>query len=165
MKIASGALATLLLTGIGWALPAQAQGVPQGTYLQSCSDVGLQGDSLVATCRRGDGLEVRSVLAAVRRCASDIGNRNGRLQCAYAGGGQGRGQVLAQPAPPPPYGAAPPYGAPLRGYAAERWERCHGLHREAEELQARLAREGNPMERARTEDRLREVRELEERCR
>ncbi len=31
MKIASGALAALLLTGIGWSMSARAQGVPQGT--------------------------------------------------------------------------------------------------------------------------------------
>jgi hypothetical protein len=44
-------------------------------------------------------------------------------------------------------------------------ERCVGLHREAEMLRHRLDREWNPVERARTEGRLREVRERAERCR
>ena len=44
-------------------------------------------------------------------------------------------------------------------------ERCIGLHREAEHLRGRMEREWNPVERARTEGRLRELREQEERCR
>ena len=52
-----------------------------------------------------------------------------------------------------------------RGYGSDRGERCRGLRREAEELRARLDREWNPAERQRTEFRLREVREQEERCR
>jgi hypothetical protein len=37
------------------ALPAQAQGVPGGSYLQSCTNVRMFGDRLVAECRRADG--------------------------------------------------------------------------------------------------------------
>ena len=67
---------------------------------------------------------------------------------------------------PSPY-AAPRYVEPRRepGYGSEMRERCVGLHREAEMLRHRLDREWNPMERARTEGRLREVRERAERCR
>ena len=67
---------------------------------------------------------------------------------------------------PAPY-AAPRY-EPRRepgGYGSEMRERCIGLHREAEVLRHRLDREWNPMERARTEGRLREVRERAGRCR
>jgi hypothetical protein len=67
---------------------------------------------------------------------------------------------------PSPY-AAPRYVEPRRepGYGSEMRERCIGLHREAEILRHRLDREWNPMERARTEGRLREVRDRAERCR
>jgi len=67
---------------------------------------------------------------------------------------------------PAPY-AAPRYVEPRRepGYGSEMRERCVGLHREAQMLRHRLDREWNPMERARTEGRLREVRERADRCR
>src|SRR5215213_10786922 len=67
---------------------------------------------------------------------------------------------------PSPY-AAPRYVEPRRepGYGSEMRERCVGLHREAQMLRHRLDREWNPMERARTEGRLREVRERADRCR
>jgi|SRR5690242_20215874 hypothetical protein len=61
----------------------------------------------------------------------------------------------------------PRYNEPRRelGSGSEMRERCGGLHREAEMLRHRLDREWNPVERARTEGRLREVREQAERCR
>src|SRR5437660_3154219 len=101
MKIASGALAALLLAGIGWSSQAHAQGVPQGSYLRSCTNVAKQGDALVATCRRADGREERSALAGVRRCVGDIGNSNGVLQCNVQGGGVAFGQVVQGPGPGP----------------------------------------------------------------
>jgi hypothetical protein len=118
-----------------------------------------------------------------------MGNNNGVLQCSFQGGAQGHGTVLATPgraAPPPGY--APPrpaeqppgyregerrfgepghgerrYGQP--GYASEGRERCFEWHRAAEGLRERLRETYNPIERARIEGRLREVREQEERCR
>jgi hypothetical protein len=112
----------LLLTGIAWS--AQAQGVPQGTYSRSCTNVSVQGDSLVATCCGRDGREQHTTLARFRRRVGDIGNDNGRLQCAFAGGAQPQGQMPssgsqpqgqmpsgAQPygqAPQPPPGSSPP---------------------------------------------------------
>jgi len=73
--------------------------------------------------------------------------------------------------PAPAYSAPrysePRYNEPRRelGSGSEMRERCGGLHREAEMLRHRLDREWNPVERARTEGRLREVREQAERCR
>ena len=120
MKIASSALAALMLA-IGWLPAAYAQGMPQGSYLQSCNNAAMQGDGLVATCRRADGREERSMLAAVRRCVGDIANNNGILQCGTRGG-LARGQVVAGPGPGPRpeyapgagpgYGQTPSYGAP-----------------------------------------------------
>src|SRR6059058_5651811 len=94
MKFAIAAAAGVLLAGMGWLQPAAAQGLPQGSYLRSCTGAGLHGDTLVATCRRPDGREQRSSLADVRRCVGDIGNNNGNLHCNYGGG---------QAGPPPGY--------------------------------------------------------------
>ncbi len=93
------AFAALLLAGIAWSVPAPAQGVPQGSYLQSCGDIGVQGDTLFAVCRSVDGRGRPAQLPSVSRCVGDIGNNNGMLQCNYDGG-----------PPPPPYGQAPPPG-------------------------------------------------------
>jgi hypothetical protein len=176
MKIVMGALAAVLLTGIGWSASAEAQGVPQGSYLRSCQGAHTEGDTLVARCRTVDGGEQRSALAGVNRCVGDIGNNNGQLQCSYGGPGRAEGPGYGGPG----RGQAPVYGGPGRepapgygerrageqGYGSDRGgERCEGVRREAEELRGRLQREFNPIERARTEGRLREVQQQAERCR
>jgi hypothetical protein len=98
-------LAGLLFAGLCWPLLASAQDVPPGTYLRSCGEVYLQGDTLVATCRRMDGSPQPTSLPAVPNCVGDIGNMNGNLTCNYADA----------PAPPrpddgPEHGPPPPYG-------------------------------------------------------
>jgi hypothetical protein len=148
MKTYLAALAGMLLAGMAWSQPAAAQGLPQGSYLRSCTGATLQGDTLVATCRRQDGREQRTSLADVRRCTGDIGNNGGNLQCAYgAGRAAGREGDRRE-----------------QGYGGEGRERCGGLHRDAEELRVRMDREWNPLERSRTESRLREVQEQEARA-
>src|SRR6266481_4727779 len=112
MKMVSGALAAVVLAGLGWSLPAQAQGLPQGTYLSSCSGARMEGDTLVARCRTRDGAEQRSALAGVNRCVGDIGNSNGSLSCNFGG------RAGAVPAGP---------GYREQGYGSERGERCGGL--------------------------------------
>jgi CVNH domain len=154
MKRGTAALTGVLLAGIAWMQPAAAQGLPQGSYLNSCMGAALRGDTLVATCRRADGREQRTSLADVRRCVGDIGNNNGNLQCNYGGGRAGPGPGYDER-------RGPGYGE--RRYGEDTRERCYGLRREADELRVRMDREFNPMERARTEGRLREVREQEER--
>jgi hypothetical protein len=168
MKIASPALATLLLAATFWS-PAHAQGMPHGSYLQSCSNAAMEGDALVATCRSVHGREQRSMLAGVRRCVGDIGNNNGILQCSV-GGGVARGQVVAGGAGPHPdhgpgYGPTPSYRGPPPGWERARWERCHEWHERAQDIRIRLEREYNPVERGRLEGRLHEMRERLERCR
>ena len=175
MKIASPGLAALLFAATFWSPAAHAQGMPQGSYLQSCSNAAMEGDALVATCRRVDGREQRSMLAAVRRCVGDIGNNNGILQCGARGGGVVRGQVVAGagPGPRPDHapgpgvgpGPTPPYGEPPAGWQRARWERCHEWHERAEDIRVRLEREFNPVERGRLEGRLEEMRERLRRCR
>ena len=83
-------------------------------------------------------------------------------QPAQAQGSQPNGY---QTAPAQPY--APRYGE-RRGdeprYGSDIRERCIELHREARDLRIRLDREWNPVERVRTEGRLRGVQDQEARA-
>ena len=80
MKTALGAFAAVLLAGAMCTQPAHAQSVPQGSYLSSCTHVGMDRDRLIADCRRADGGWHRTVLD-INRCIGDIGNLNGQLSC------------------------------------------------------------------------------------
>lgn len=152
MKAASIGFAALALAGLAVAAPnpARAQGLPQGSYLQTCRDAHMERGSLVAVCRRADGRSNPTGLPDPYRCNGGIANINGVLRCEAAGG------------PPPAPGYGPPPG-PV--YGGEFRERCERWHHEAEELRGRLDHEGNPYERGRLEGQLREVRERLERCR
>ena len=163
-----------LLAVAGSLQPAAAQGTPRGSYLGSCTDDSVRGDTLSASCRRRDGREDRSALSDFNRCVGDIGNDNGVLRCALPGGGQARGQVVAEPGtsgqryvPPPGYAPGPGYTPPPAYGEREggRFERCRRLHQESEELRARLDRERDPADRDRIERRLHEMHDEAERCR
>jgi hypothetical protein len=80
MKTALGTFAALLLAGTMCTQPAHAQPAPQGSYLNSCTHVGMDRDRLIADCRRADGGWHRTVLD-INRCVGDIGNINGQLSC------------------------------------------------------------------------------------
>jgi CVNH domain len=80
MKATLGAFTALLLAGAVYIQPAHAQSAPQGSYLDSCRHIGMEGDRLFADCRRVDGGWQRTVLD-VDRCVGDIGNQDGRLTC------------------------------------------------------------------------------------
>jgi CVNH domain-containing protein len=68
------------------AIPASAQGLPNGSYMQTCRNVAVHGDRLLADCRRTDGSWARTALRDVDRCVGDIGNMNGQLACNHTGG-------------------------------------------------------------------------------
>jgi hypothetical protein len=70
------------------ATPALAQ-VPGGSYLRTCSDVGMSGDRLVAQCQTMDGGWRRTVLRDVGSCVGGIANMNGRLTCNHGERGYG----------------------------------------------------------------------------
>jgi hypothetical protein len=73
-------------------IPAQAQGYPpDGSYLRSCGDPQVFGDSLVANCRRVDGSWDRTVLRGLNGCMGDIANVNGHLTCGREGYGSSYG--------------------------------------------------------------------------
>jgi hypothetical protein len=82
MKAGLAALAAVVLTGTLYIQPAEARRVPHGSYLDSCTHVGMRGDRLVADCRRRDGSWQRTALD-IRGCSGDIGNRNGHLTCKF----------------------------------------------------------------------------------
>ena len=89
MKTTLGAFAAVLLAGAMCTQPAHAQPAPQGSYLNSCTHVGMDRDKLIADCRRPDGGWHRTVLD-INRCVGDIGNINGQLTC-NRGPGEGYG--------------------------------------------------------------------------
>lgn len=115
MRYVLATVTAFALSTIGLALPAQAQPLPQGSYLQSCRDVGIQGGALIGMCRKMDGEWQRAALADVTGCAGDIGNMNGQLVCNRGG------RTL------PAYGAgAPP--AERRELRQEQHQlRCQGI--------------------------------------
>jgi hypothetical protein len=71
------------------AMPAEAQGVPGGSYLQSCTNVRMLSDRLVADCRRADGSWERTALHAIGHCIGGIVNANGQLTCNHLEPGYG----------------------------------------------------------------------------
>ena len=110
MKATLGAFAALLLAGAIYAQPAHAQPAPQGSYLDSCTNVGMAGDRLFADCRRMDGTWRRSALD-VSGCRGGIANINGHLTC---GGGSREG-----------YGSS--YRDWREGYGPSRAAVCSGI--------------------------------------
>jgi hypothetical protein len=66
------------------AMPAHAQ-MPDGSYLQTCSNVRGGGDQLFADCQRMDGSWARTALRDVNSCVGDIANMNGHLTCNRGG--------------------------------------------------------------------------------
>jgi hypothetical protein len=85
-----------------WTQPVHAQGMPQGSYQQTCSNIQIQGDTLTATCRMRGGRQQPSSLAGFRRCVGDIGNNNGALHCNLGDASQGREAAPAATAPARP---------------------------------------------------------------
>jgi hypothetical protein len=86
IRYAAFAAAAMLLSLAS--IPAQAQGVPGGSYLQSCTNVRMFGDRVVAECRRADGSWDRTSLN-VSRCIGGLANANGQLTCGYGEPGFG----------------------------------------------------------------------------
>lgn len=159
---AQAAITALALFFIGVAIsPAQAQSVPQGSYLSSCTAVRMDGRTLRATCRAGSGQQVPNELHEADNCRNDIVNENGRLVCKLgtqpprgAAPGPGRAQQPEQPNgrnPQPSFGGG---GGPGREYS----ERCEQLRVRYRELRDRLNFTYEPYERERLERRVGETR-------
>ena len=172
MKIVSGLFTAAVM---GLAFGAYAQGLPPGSYQESCRDFRMQGGTLTAVCRRANGRGDQLTALNVTHCVGDIGNNNGRLVC---NGGRPAASVPppfreAQTAPYPAPGYSPPPGYPTPGYAPPpRYgeehgyrERCEGLRHEEHELRDRLAYTPYGEERERLQYRLGQVHNEREQCR
>lgn len=86
-----------LLLSLGWLSAANAQPVPPGSYLRSCTNVDVrQGRNLVAACATRAGNYVPARLNDFPSCRGDISNQNGQLWCER------------RPVPPPPPPGPPP---------------------------------------------------------
>ena len=149
---------------MGLAFGAYAQGLPPGSYQESCRDFRMQGGTLTAVCRRANGRGDHLTALNVAHCVGDIGNNNGQLVC-------NGGRSAASVPPPPREAQAAPYPAP--GYAPPpRYgeehgyrERCEGLRHEEHELRNRLAYTPYGEERERLQYRLGRVHtEREQQC-
>jgi len=79
MRILS-TFAGLLTAGL-LTVPAVGAEVPQGPYLQSCSDIRVQGSVLIASCERSSGGYRVSMLEDANRCPGVIANVDGWLHC------------------------------------------------------------------------------------
>ena len=55
--------------------------LPQGSYLQSCTDITMRGNRLRATCTQANGQTMRTSINANRCGGMDIINSNGALAC------------------------------------------------------------------------------------
>ena len=172
VKIVSGLFgAAAALAGLAFA--ASAQGLPPGSYQQSCRDFRMQGGTLTAVCRRANGRGDQPTALNVTHCVGDIGNNNGQLVC---NGGRPAAPPppsrQAETAPYPAPGYAPPPGYPTPGYAPPpRYgeehgyrERCEGLRHEEHELRDRLAYTPYGEERERLQYRLGRVQAEREQC-
>ena len=180
MRVVSCVLGAVLMAGLS--LSAYGQAAPPGSYQQSCRDIGMQGSTLTAVCRRANGRGDQPTALNVAHCVGDIGNNNGQLTC---NGGQ-----PAAPAPPPRQAQASPYSgpgyapgpgyvpgpgyAPNPGYQAPPsrygedhayWEHCQRLRHEEHELRGRLAYAPYGPEREQLQYRLGQIHAERERCR
>ncbi|HEU4414101.1 MAG TPA: CVNH domain-containing protein [Candidatus Angelobacter sp.] len=78
-------LAALFLFHPSKARAAAMDDYPPGTYQQTCRDIGMRGDDLVARCRDVRGRWRNAALDRPDRCWGDISNNNGRLVCEING--------------------------------------------------------------------------------
>ena len=56
-------------------------GLPGGSYTQSCQNIGVRGDDLTASCQTANGGWRNSKLDGYQNCRGDIINDDGRLRC------------------------------------------------------------------------------------
>ena len=69
------------LAAASLAAPASAQYVPPGSYQQSCTNIRVRGNELIASCTNANGARVRSTIALNSCRGGDIANSNGQLVC------------------------------------------------------------------------------------
>jgi hypothetical protein len=83
LKLSVVALITMAFWNPG---TAAAQGLPGGSYQQTCRNISVNGSRLYATCQDGNGSWQTTELSDYQRCSSEIVNTNGTLQCNTTAG-------------------------------------------------------------------------------
>lgn len=58
-----------------------AQAQLEGSFRNSCNDIRMEGQTLIAFCQKGDGTWQTTAIGPVNQCAGDIQNVNGELSC------------------------------------------------------------------------------------
>jgi hypothetical protein len=56
-------------------------GAPNGSYVQTCQNVNMNGNTLQASCQKKNGKLKNTSLSNVNQCNGDIANDNGKLRC------------------------------------------------------------------------------------
>jgi hypothetical protein len=70
------------VANINGILNCEVSGVlPPGSYIATCKDVRLQGNTLSASCNDGKDHWLNASLRDVQKCIGDIANQNGTLRC------------------------------------------------------------------------------------
>jgi hypothetical protein len=80
-RILLSSLVGASLAAASLAAPASAQYAPSGSYQQSCTNIRVRGDQLVARCTNANGAQVRTSIALNSCRGGDIANSNGQLVC------------------------------------------------------------------------------------
>jgi hypothetical protein len=91
MKRIFGSIVLGAALAAGSLAPAAAQAIPSGSYQQSCSNIRVRGDELIARCTNPQGTRVRSSISLDSCRRGDIANSNGQLVCNRNGYGRRRG--------------------------------------------------------------------------
>ena len=73
----------LICAGLVLPAAAQAEGLPPGPYLNTCSGAKVAGPNLVAACRDASGAEHSSALINYPRCVDAITNNDCILTCDF----------------------------------------------------------------------------------
>jgi len=55
--------------------------VPRGSYVQTCQNISISGNTLQASCQKKNGKWRQTSLRNYNRCNGEIVNNNGKLQC------------------------------------------------------------------------------------
>jgi hypothetical protein len=80
-----GRLVPVLCLALLWAgapTPSRAQGLPSGSYANSCNNARMVSGVLEASCQRADGSWMDAAMPNPGSCRNGIENRNGVLACA-----------------------------------------------------------------------------------
>ena len=68
-------------------LTCQPAGAPNGSYLQSCSQISTSGNNVYAMCKTGTGDWNRTSLGNFGSCSGDLANQYGSLTCPKGSAG------------------------------------------------------------------------------